>query len=660
MNQYQTLLLQHTPVGMAIYDGENFCLLQANPRYLSLLAAQDEDQDNERLGLLPLLQQVVETGDTLRGSQQITTAKGRPATCWSWSLDPVRNQEGRVAYVMHTLSEVPAQIMGTGRTPLPQSMADIGESVARSVQESIDTGRIGSVVMETIRTSLDAHTACLHIADPVQKTMRLLCTYTPPGYEKVIESMRMVPYERITHPIRQALDRPDPIVIEDLQMAAAAGEIGKSHPLVRQGERGYACIPLWFRDQFTGTLSATFSHPILPAGWQVRTLVSISGQVAAALAHARLHEELEQERNRLRSILDQLPEGILILEVSDGTISYANPAAAQLLGRPHGELSGKPLNQCWYPLRGKPAQGGQFSPWGFVAVRALCGETIRSKETLIIKPDGSRVITLTSGAPLFAENGIMTGAMIVFQDVTMQKSLEEHKNEFLSIVNHELRTHITIIQGFAEILQLKLAQDQPLDTLTHYAITSISEQSQHMTGLIEEMLDLSRLEREQLTLRCERHDLLAIIRRVLGSQRVTTRLHQIRLTLEGIGPTEELIASVDEQRIVQVLNNLLNNAIKYSPGGGDIEIGVRRTDAPPGNEAMIWVRDQGIGIPADAIPHIFKRFHRARNLDPSFSGFGVGLYLVNEVVTRHRGRVWVESTEGKGSTFYVVLPLDRG
>jgi signal transduction histidine kinase len=114
----------------------------------------------------------------------------------------------------------------------------------------------------------------------------------------------------------------------------------------------------------------------------------------------------------------------------------------------------------------------------------------------------------------------------------------------------------------------------------------------------------------------------------------------------------------DKQRVLHIMNNLISNAIKYSPTSSDIEVGLQRTLEHP-DEALIWVRDQGIGIPRDEAHLIFQRFYRARNLEKSMSGLGLGLYLVKELVTRHEGRVWVESTEGEGSTFYVLLPLKK-
>lgn len=169
----------------------------------------------------------------------------------------------------------------------------------------------------------------------------------------------------------------------------------------------------------------------------------------------------------------------------------------------------------------------------------------------------------------------------------------------------------------------------------------------------------TRLDQAQLLLHPATHDLLRTLVQVIESQAVTTKQHDIRLVLDGLQASETLIGSFDEARIIQVLGNLISNAIKYSPFGGEIEIGLKHALEQP-DEALIWVRDRGIGIPANALPHIFERFYRSGKLDRAMSGLGIGLYLVKEIVTRHGGRVWVESIEGAGSTFYVLLPLGDG
>ena len=153
-------------------------------------------------------------------------------------------------------------------------------------------------------------------------------------------------------------------------------------------------------------------------------------------------------------------------------------------------------------------------------------------------------------------------------------------------------------------------------------------------------------------------DLLTTLKKVVESQEITAGRHSIRLVLKGLAPTDMLVGYFDEQRVMQIMNNLITNAIKYSPESNEIEVGLQRTPEYP-DEALMWVRDHGIGIPPDEVHLIFQRFHRASNLNKSMSGLGLGLYLVKELVTRHEGHIWVESTEGEGSTFYVLLPLKQ-
>ena len=172
------------------------------------------------------------------------------------------------------------------------------------------------------------------------------------------------------------------------------------------------------------------------------------------------------------------------------------------------------------------------------------------------------------------------------------------------------------------------------------------------------MFDLTRIENAQLSLHCIWHDLLATLKEVIASQNTTARGQRIQLMVPGDGASEPVMGYFDEQRVRQIMNNLLSNAVKYSPSGTTIEVGLQCTSESPG-EALLWVRDYGIGIPANELPFIFERFHRASNLDQAMSGLGLGLYLVKELVTRHGGRVWVESVEGQGSTFSVLLPIKQ-
>jgi signal transduction histidine kinase len=268
------------------------------------------------------------------------------------------------------------------------------------------------------------------------------------------------------------------------------------------------------------------------------------------------------------------------------------------------------------------------------------------------------IIALMSSAQLRTHSvqGIVQEIAIVFQDITIQKSLEQHKNEFFSVINHELRTPLTIIQGYAEMLQIHVLQEKVRDPFVNTAATNIMEQSEQLNHLIEDMLNISRIEHAQFTMQYARHDLLATVMRVVESQIVTSK-RPIELVFEGLELGDTLMATFDGERIVQVLHNLINNAIKYSTPGDKIWVEVHYSPQRS-QSVLIQVKDQGMGIAESELPHIFKRFHRAPMLNPSIGGFGIGLYLAKEIVTHHGGHIWAESREGSGSTFSFELPLN--
>ena len=173
-----------------------------------------------------------------------------------------------------------------------------------------------------------------------------------------------------------------------------------------------------------------------------------------------------------------------------------------------------------------------------------------------------------------------------------------------------------------------------------------------MAELIDDLLDVTRLQAGRLELHIEPVDIVAMLQRILKRQQITTEQH----TLSLITPLEHLVVQVDPRRMEQVLNNLLNNAIKYSPVGGNVGVTIEEDAAR--QVAIVSVRDSGIGIPVEQQARVFGRFVRADNARAhGIGGTGLGLYLCRELVERHGGRIWFESEEGEGSTFHITLPL---
>ena len=685
-HDYTDTMLEHMPVGVALYDAQELRLLAANSLYQKFLnqyvipslrkgrtlglPLRDWLPPEEVIDFLKIFRTVAETGTPYHAGEYAFHSLKCGTTYWNWSIEPVRNNEGQITELLVTASNVTAQVLA--RQQAEQARASLSlenraieaerkrleviETVARCVRESLDIKSIGTEAINAIASSFNPTRVGIYTADQEQQSLQLLAMLPLPNTEQAQRFFKRISYNSPLL-LAQVHKQRDPIILEDMQSAASSGRIDRSNPGVALGVRGYICMPLWFKDYFEGTLIASFSDPISADGPEVQTLQGCSTHIAAALAHARLHTSVENERTRLGTVLDQLPEGVVIIEASDGHVSYANATASSILGIHLKKLIGAPLNKYSQAHLVASLDGKLVLPWNFTVIHALCGETMSSQETMVIKPDGGNVVTRSSAIPIRNESGVITGAATVFQDISAQKSIEQQKSDFLSIASHELRTPITAILGYSEILQLKASQEPNLDSISLQAIERIAEQGECLKRLIDEILDLSRLEHVQTLLHPDLRNLLRTVSEVIERQASITKQHHLRLVLDGLLPDETLMGYFDEERIMQVLNNLIGNAIKYSPAGGEIEIGLRHTSEKP-DEALIWVKDSGIGIPANELPHIFKRFHRASNVDRSFDGLGVGLYLVNELVMQHRGRVWAESTEGVGSTFYVLLPLN--
>jgi signal transduction histidine kinase len=245
-------------------------------------------------------------------------------------------------------------------------------------------------------------------------------------------------------------------------------------------------------------------------------------------------------------------------------------------------------------------------------------------------------------------------ALVVHQDVSALKEAEYLKDEFIGVAAHELSNPLAVLKGFAEMLvyQTSRGKGPQLAPWQSEALEEIDQATARLDKLTEDLLDVTRLQAGRLVLSREPTDLVALTQRMVTQRQMTTRQHVFFLETEH----PSLVVEIDRARIEQVLTNLLSNAVKYSPQGGPIDLSIRVEIEP--RTALVSIRDRGIGIPIGQQSHIFGRFVRAENARTSeIMGTGLGLFLSREIVERHGGRLWFESTEREGSTFFMALPL---
>ncbi len=389
-------------------------------------------------------------------------------------------------------------------------------------------------------------------------------------------------------------------------------------------------------------------------------------------AQTAVHTELLSQYTFLQQLLDILPSSIYVVHGHDARLVMANRAAASIWGAvwPPGQPMRAFLEE--HAIRIVDTQENPIAPEGWATMRALLdGETVLQHQEMILRPSRSTMPILVNAVPLSTPHWQSLGvpehsgypqspqsgeplALVIHQDVSLLKEAEYFKDEFIGIAAHELRQPLTVLKVAVGMLMRQTAQGHGprLALWQQEMIGDLDVATDRLVHLTDDLLDASRLQAGQLVLHCTSTDLVSLVQRVVTRFQKTTTRHQ--MTLHADPPT--LQATIDPQRIEQVLSNILTNAIKYSPLGGPVHVTLAAFAAD--NEVEIQVQDKGLGIPRHQQARIFGRFMRADNAQATgISGTGLGLYLCHELVEQHAGRLWFESEEGKGTTFFLRLPL---
>ena len=375
-----------------------------------------------------------------------------------------------------------------------------------------------------------------------------------------------------------------------------------------------------------------------------RQLLTDFADIASVAVHnAELFQKMIEERQQLQTLVSLAEEGIAILDPS-GHIRLFNQALANMTGWPANEATGKSTNEVFTVVddRDQPVRAPSIP-----AVRDIDNEQPLQLEGWIITRDGSRGpfvgVTLS---PLYDNAGQLFSTVVNFQDVTRFKEAEDLKTTFVSVISHELKTPLALITGYAETLG---REDVQWDSATmHEGLEIIREESTRLNNLIEDLLDAARIEAGALMLKMTYIKLDDLAHSSVETMRPLERDHMLVVDFPPNFPPVQ----GDPERLRQVLRNLLNNAIKYSPQDSLIRV----TGQVKPDRVVVSVSDDGVGIPLDEQRHLFERFSRGASTQDTQSGAGLGLYLSKAIIEAHEGEIWVESDPGQGATFHFSMP----
>jgi PAS domain S-box-containing protein len=510
-------------------------------------------------------------------------------------------------------------------------------AIGRALTSELDLGDVLRIIVQASVEFISGRAGIIALADPHAHVFRIAAAYGIP--RQVLESSQPLlaglPYEEGNE--RATVPRLTRLVDE----------------LVRDADLGLSRVvrlPMLVGDTIVGVIYVFLlgQHVLSPDAPEL--LQSFADQAAIAVKNARLYQEVIAEKQRLDAILEHSADGVMILD-NQLHVTGFNTSLSQMTGWPANDAVGRRHDEIvrWVELRtSADLEAAQRNGW------PLPGAAHLYVEGDLARRDGDVIRLGITYAPVLDVREQLVNIVANARDLTRFKEEEELQKTFISVVSHELKTPVSIIKGYAGTLQRQEA-NWPADVQQEY-LAVIEEEADNLTDLIDNLLEASKLQSGTFRLDASAEvflpDIAEAVARKLGGQ---TDIHEIVLAFSPDFP----VILGDERRLTQVLNNLVSNAIKYSPQGGKILIS---GTVQPGH-VSVAVRDEGIGIPAHQQHRIFQKFSRLDNaLSRQTEGTGLGLFLTRAIVEAHGGNIWFlrndeEEPGCPGTTFAFSLPI---
>lgn len=448
------------------------------------------------------------------------------------------------------------------------------------------------------------------------------------------------PFLKYLDQILEAIpDHEDPAAFELPQINSILQQIARR---VSWGLLSGVGLPLIARNHVIGVIFIFRSTSGAFSQNDLQLLQSFADQAAISVQNAQLYSQVSHEKQRMDALLDSVADGILIL-AANHLIERVNPAFARLWGKPVPEIVGRVHNDVIRFVNvahGHTLDEAEMGGW------PLSPQATLYVEGDLARPDGSNLPVGVTYAPLLSQDGTLLNIIASIRDISHFREAEDLKSTFVSVVSHELKTPVALIKGYVGTLRREDAHWD--DKIVQDSLAVIEDEADRLAGMIENLLDATRLEAGVLSLNATDLTLPLLVERLAERFRTQTDKHTLVLDF----PPDFPVILADEGRISQVISNLISNAIKYSPEGGQIVIeGQVHAD-----QVVVSVSDQGPGIALGDLPHIFNRFYRAEDAQRKTAGAGLGLYLSRAVIEAHHGSIWADPKYKDGARICFSLP----
>ena len=631
--QLQAVLAQ-LPLGVAITDAEHRLILcnEELERVWGESVELGSDHRKSRIETVGWpLERAIESGEVTVGERREIEREDGTRTL-EISAAPVRDADGAIVSAVAVVGDV------TRRSRSEEQLRFLARANQLLVA-SLDWEKTLAAIAEIAVPALAGYLV-IDLLDDDEELHWVVAVHADPEKTELVRELRgRYPPTLRTHPIQVALRTGEAQLIPDLQAESEsmAHDAKHARAIRRIANTSGIVAPLVARGRTLGAISLGTIAGQPRFDESDRTMaMELARRISLALDNARLYAEA-QERAHAAEALEYVDDGVFLVDEA-GVIRLWNPTAAVSLRRLPGEAVGSPIAellpdweslQARIPLASEPMQVGG----------------IPRAQTLPVDVEGEER-WLSISAVRFPG-----GTVYAFRDVTGERAVEQMKTDFVSTVSHELRTPLAAIYGAAMTLRRRdVSVDEPQ---RERLLEVVSSESDRLARIVNDILWASRLESGRMSIDIERCDAAAIAAEVTDIQRARAP-EGIDVVVSSPSARAMPPVAADPDKLRQILTNLTDNAIKYSPDGGRVEVEVGRS----GGRVRFRVTDQGLGVPPAEHDRIFEKFFRLDpNLTRGVGGTGLGLYISRELVTRMNGRIWVVSDGTSGSSFFLELPI---